>query len=118
MGRWPFLACVVVACGNGPEEVLDAGADATANDAAADTSRVDAVTDVVVEHVPSVVLTDGGPFLCMGCICNGTDHECIMLGHVLPLSPVDGGFDDAATCDQDAGGYGCVPIPADCMPMP
>lgn len=119
MGRWPFLVCFLGACGSEVQDGRDASADATTNDAApeAETETEAAVAaDVVVDHV-TVVLTEGGPFLCTGCICNGADHECLEIVHE-PAPIVDGGFDDAATCGEASVTSGCIPTPADCLPTP
>lgn len=68
----------------------------------------------------------GGPFLCEGCICNGTIDLCYFggggggapiagdAGEDADASP----FDDAGICSDEAGPQSCVQIPVQCLPNP
>jgi len=72
-----------------------------------------AVSDVGVDVT---LFNGGGPFACLGCICDGTLDMCRFLtgrGHA-PLD--DASSMDAGTCVPDASA--CVPIPVHCLPKP
>jgi hypothetical protein len=81
--------------------------DATTSDAGADVT----------------LFNGGGPFMCRGCICDGTLDMCWLLsgGKGGPKSPItDASTSDAAdasACVLDAG-TSCVAIPIECLPKP
>ncbi len=69
----------------------------------------------------------GGPFLCSGCVCDGTLNYCseISIG-MMPLDDAGDAsadaddaspFSDASACDLDAS-TGCTQIPIACLPNP
>ncbi len=70
----------------------------------------------------------GGPFLCLGCVCDGTLNYCKeMSGGKMPIddagdasSDADDAspFGDASACDLDAGYNECTQIPIACLPNP
>jgi len=114
----PFF---LVACG-GPETLddvppLDASFDTTTT---SDGSTFDAsFQDVAPPDAAKITLDGGGgPFLCHGCICDGTLDLCFTGGGGPSPAPFDdAGFGDAAACDPDAS-VGCNGIPIDCLPDP
>ncbi len=61
----------------------------------------------------------GGPFLCEGCVCDGTLNLCLLGGGGggMPIAQ-DASFGDAAACDPDAGQTFCQQIPVACLPKP
>jgi len=110
MRRWLLLAPFLVACP--PTNIVDdLPFDAQPSfDATTDAGPVfsDATIDVGAD-VP--VFNGGGPFLCSGCVCDGTLNFCY---------PSDASTGDA---DAEAGACGdastsCDPIPVQCLPKP
>ncbi len=102
----------VIGCGSVPPSYTVEG-DATTSDAsdASPFSFDDAPPPAV--DAPDVVLEGGGPFLCHGCICDGTKSYCYDLWVGAAL---DGGS-EAGECPTD-GGSACVPYTPDCLPNP
>ncbi len=118
MPRLPlFLALspAFVACGSADFAKSDAGPDATIEDAATDAfSFGDVVND---GKPPPVALDGGGPFLCFGCVCDGTTSFCEFTSAGQAPVASDGGLGDAGACDLD-GGSSCMAIPSQCLPNP
>jgi hypothetical protein len=106
-----FFAC---GCGSVPTHFVDAG-DATVPDAPSfsDAAPYDSAYS---DDAPEIALDGGGPFLCFGCVCDGTNHYCYDVWTGAPLD-VDGG-PDAEACPSEAGASACLPVPVDCLPNP
>jgi hypothetical protein len=66
----------------------------------------------------------GGPFLCNGCVCDGTLNLCAHFSGGPAPMPIAGDagdagdFGDASACQFDAGDTACSPIPVECLPNP
>lgn len=100
--------------------------DATTGDAF---GFADAPTDVLIEAASDATpFNGGGPFLCFGCVCNGSVDMCYTAGGGPPPAHAplddagadadDSGFGDASACDDDAGPTACVELPIDCVLQP
>jgi hypothetical protein len=127
IGHWPnmrplriALLLSVAACG-GPaiatDDVafLDSGVDSTVSDAASD-ATTDAGADAADD---ATAFTGGGPFLCFGCVCDGTIDMCVAISGGAQNAPLaDAGLGDASACNDEVGQSSCQQIPADCLPKP
>ena len=103
------VLALLVACGCGSVPSFRDAGDATAPDDAPIYFFGDSATnDDAPYNGPDVTLDGGGPFLCHGCSCNGTDHYCYDLWVGAPLDAQPG------ACPSD-GGSSCVPYPSECL---
>jgi hypothetical protein len=122
--RHVLVATVLAACGSSvpvfPSDdvaAFDASFDQTVSD-----STFGDVTFDVAPDAPK--FGGGGPFLCNGCVCDGTLNLCAHFSGGPAPMPIAadagdaGDFGDASACDFDAGDTACAPIPVECLPNP
>jgi hypothetical protein len=130
MRRALLFSWLMMACGSSAPAIFG-GDDVAAIDASFDHTLTDSLfnSDAVSTFDASLApdapkFGGGGPFLCNGCICDGTLNLCEHVGGgpaPMPLSSDAGDagdFGDASACDFDAGNVACAPIPVECLPNP
>jgi hypothetical protein len=103
--------------------LLEGGIDQTVPPVPDGSPFADAAVDGSADAGPDAPpFNGGGPFLCYGCICDGTLNMCVSGGGgggapILGDAGADADFGDASACVLDAG-QPCYPIPIQCLPKP
>ena len=124
MKRLLLFSGLLVACGSSPPFASDdvAAFDASFDHTVSDSTFNDITTFDVDPDAPK--FGGGGPFLCNGCVCDGTLNMCEHFsGGVAPMPVASdagdaGDFGDASACEFDAGQTWCAAIPIECFPNP